>query len=196
MIFKKGDSTKWENYRPISLLNSLYKILAAILKVRIADVIDPFLQKTQFGFRKNRSTSQALQFVRRIAEMGESLHEGINQSIIMILLDWEKAFDKIKQDKLLESLERMSLPNKIIASVRNLYSNPKFAVNMGGSQSSWKKQRRGIRQGCPLSPYLFLIIMTEMFHDIHKDEKLEKKTLTNTTSSEHSTTTFSTQTIP
>ena len=55
LIFKKGDSTKMENYRPISLLNSMYKILAAITQRRLAEGIDEFLHKTQFGFRKNRS---------------------------------------------------------------------------------------------------------------------------------------------
>ena len=51
-IYKKGDTSKMENYRPISLLNSIYKIYAAIIQRRLADAIDDRLQKTQFGFRK------------------------------------------------------------------------------------------------------------------------------------------------
>ena len=54
MIFKKGGSTKFENYRPISLLNSLYKIFAAILVKRTQEGVDETLQETQFGFRKNK----------------------------------------------------------------------------------------------------------------------------------------------
>ena len=64
----------------------------------------------------------------------------------------------------------MSIPTKIIKITRALYTNPTFCVEMNGSSSSWTKQETGIRQGCPLSPYLFLIVMTAMFHDIHKDD--------------------------
>ena len=72
VIFKEGDSSKFENYRPISLLNTTYKIMAAMIKSRIEEVIDPFLQDTQFGFRKTKSTVHAIQAVRRLAEMGEA----------------------------------------------------------------------------------------------------------------------------
>jgi uncharacterized protein YbaP (TraB family) len=55
LIFKKGDSSNLGNYRPISLLNSIYKIVAAIIQKRLADTIDPYLQTTQYGFRKNKA---------------------------------------------------------------------------------------------------------------------------------------------
>ena len=59
MIFKKGSSTSFENYRPISLLNSTYNIYAAIVVKRIQDGVDHTLQETQFGFRKiNRPPTQ------------------------------------------------------------------------------------------------------------------------------------------
>ena len=54
-MYKKGDTSKMDNYRPISLLNSIYKIFAAIVHNRLADKLDKYLQKTQYGFRKGRT---------------------------------------------------------------------------------------------------------------------------------------------
>ena len=67
-------------------------------------------------------------------------------------------------------MERMSTPAKIIKITRALCTNITFCVEMNGSSSSWTKQETGVSQDCPLSPYLFLIVMTAMFQDIHKDD--------------------------
>ena len=91
----------------------------------------------------------------------------------LILIDWEKAFDKVSQKGLFSALERMSINPKLISMIRELYKNPRYKVEMDGYTSNWHTQESGIRQGCPLSPYLFLIIMTVFFHDIHQDEALE-----------------------
>ena len=58
-LYKKGDPKKQQNYRPISLLNSIYKIYASALQRRLAEALDPDLQRTQYGFRNSRSTSAA-----------------------------------------------------------------------------------------------------------------------------------------
>lgn len=155
-IYKKGNTERQEHYRPISLLNIFYKIIASILKQRIEQGIDTELQSTQYGFRKNKSTSQALHCIRRIQENTERGHTKIN----LILLDWEKAFDKIYNEKLFEAMERMG------------YQNPQFRVKICEHMSDWKNQETGIRQGCPLSPYLFLIVMTVLFKDLHADDHL------------------------
>ena len=60
LIYKKGNTSKYENYRPISLLGSLYKIFASIVQRRLADGLDEYVQKTQFGFRRDRSTADAV----------------------------------------------------------------------------------------------------------------------------------------
>eukprot|EP00975_Prorocentrum_lima_P042818 8994333-Prorocentrum_lima.AAC.1 len=90
LIFKKGDTNLFENYRPISLLNSIYKVFAALIKLRLEEEVDSRLQKMQFGFRRNRSTSQALAVVRRISDYGERTGD----PIYLLLLDWRMAFDK------------------------------------------------------------------------------------------------------
>ncbi len=171
LIFKKGDKEDLANYRPISLLNTFYKILAAIIQYRISIGIDKYLQKTEYGFRGNRGTAEAIHFVRRMVEKGESRQSNTH----LVLFDREKAFDKIEHEKLFEALQRMNVPEKTIIMITLFYNNAQFCISMDGKNSKWYMQQAGIRQGCPLSPYLFLIVMTVLFDDIHHNDKLKMK---------------------
>ena len=63
----------------------------------------------------------------------------------------------------------MEVHPKLINLVKTLYTNTQFKVEIDGRASDWQTQSTGIRQGCPLSPYLFLIVMTTMFHDVHQE---------------------------
>ena len=115
-IYKKGDSSNLANYRPISLLQVYYKIIAALVKERIDAGLDAYITKTQYGFRKSKSTAHAIFVARRIMDICEQ--EGSNLSIV--LLDWEKAFDKIDHERLIEALERLNLPKNILKMVEKI----------------------------------------------------------------------------
>ena len=151
------------------------KIIAAIIQLRISTGLDHHLQSTQYGFRKKRGTADALQYIRRMVGKGEARQN----KTLLVLLDWEKAFDKIRHEMLIDALERMNIPGRLVNLIKSMYTNPTFQVSMDGRTSEWKKQYTGIRQGCPLSPYLFIIVMSVMFHDIHNDieRKLSAKAL-------------------
>ena len=172
-VYKKGNHDNPENYRPISLLNTTYKLCAYMLKTRIAESIDSQIWNTQFGFRKGKSTAEALFCVRRLTDVVEQGHE----SLFLIFLDWEKAFDKIDHEKMFHSLERLSIPVELLDAIKSLYRMPLFQVTHGSQKSKWFKQRTGIRQGCPLSPYLFILTMHVMFSDVKdrfNDPRLQK----------------------
>ena len=158
-IYKKGNTSDLANYRPISLLNTMYKIFTVIVQ---ETGIDSRTHGTQYGFRKARSTQHAIHIIRRILEAGEST----TNKLLLVLLDWEKAFDKLTREGLFTALERANLPPKIIRIIQAIYANPEFQVEIEGEASTWKAQATGIRQGCPLSPYLFIIYMTIMFADV------------------------------
>ncbi len=141
-IYKKGDSSNLANYRPISLLQSVYKVIAALIKERIDAGIDQWITKTQYGFRHDRSTSQAIFLARRLLDLSEVDHS----SLTLILLDWEKAFDKIDHERLTEALRRAGIPNRLLRLIKAIYSEPKFQVKAGGHTSSLRRQHTGIRQ--------------------------------------------------
>ena len=94
-IYKKGRSDRPENYRPMALLNVTYKLLAVIIYDRLYETIVDRISKTQFGFRKNKNTSQPLFIYRRIQE----LQEESGLSFHTLLLDWERVFDKVHQKR-------------------------------------------------------------------------------------------------
>ena len=169
-IYKKGDPKKQSNYHPISLLNSIYKMYAALLKSRLAAAVDDDLQRTQYGFRSARSTSAPISCVKRILERAYASQD----PACFVFLDWEKAFDRIRQDKLLECLARMGIDGRMIKAITSLYNFPSFAVKIRSKQSNWSVQEQGIRQGCPLSPYLLLVVMTVIFRHVHGDLNLTR----------------------
>jgi len=90
--------------------------------------------------------------------------------MMMVLLDWEKAFDKIKPAKIFEALKRLRVHEDLIEKVQALYRCPTFEVQIDGTTSSQKSQSTGIRQGCPLSPYLFIAAMTVLFKDLEAED--------------------------
>ena len=141
----------------------LYRIYVSIIHDRIANTIDEHITNTQYGFRKKRSTAHALYLARRIQDLDEQSGE----NVVLVLLDWEKAFDKIDQSRMMEALRRLNIPRKIIANIEAIYERPKFKAKDRESESEFKLQSSGIRQGCPRSSYLFLLVMTIMFEDIH-----------------------------
>ena len=164
-IYKKGNTQDISNYRPISLLTCAYKIFASILQSRLSIAIDPHLSTTQYGFRPARSTQQPLYIARRIQDTAEQS----GNNTVLCFLDWEKAFDKINHERMFEALSRMNIPAKMIRVLQALYTCPTFQVEHDEFKSNVYEQRAGIRQGCPLSPYLFVIVMSVMFADIRSE---------------------------
>ena len=67
---------------------------------------------------------------------------------------------------MVRALERFNIPTKVIDVIKAFYADPRFVVKIKDEKSETKRQNSGIRQGCPLSPYLFLLVMTVMFTDI------------------------------
>ena len=162
-IFKKGNPALLHNYRPISLLSIFYKLFAALVLHRLRPKIDPYVWKTQFGFRRAHSTQQAVFLARRAQDQAEM--SGTN--LIFTLLDFEKAFDRVDQPKLLEALRRLNISGKTLGAIQAMYRNPRFFVKDMQGKSVVHTQGSGIRQGCPLSPFLFILLMTVLFHDVY-----------------------------
>ena len=121
---KKGNPDLPANYRPISLLQNIYKIYARLIQNRLTEAIDDRIWKTQFGFRRNRSTAQPISIIRRIQDYIESAGD----EIIILLLDWEKAFDEIDHEELLKAIARFNLTEKILRVIGSFYDNQQFFI--------------------------------------------------------------------
>ena len=132
-IFKgKGSHTDPEMYRPISLLNTAYKLFARLLQIRISEAMDRKLRETQFGFRKGRSCIQPLYILHRLQEYALDK----KGPFYMLFLDWEKAFDKISHPSLHSALVSFGLDPMYIRMIDALYEKPQFTVAAGGKSSS------------------------------------------------------------
>ena len=82
----------------------------------------------EYGFRANRSTAQALFIARRIQDLAE---EAGHDNTILVFLDWEKAFDKVDQDRMIEALKRIGIPNDMYDAIRALYEDVDFFCESG-----------------------------------------------------------------
>lgn len=167
MVFKKGKVHLCENYRPISLLNIAYKLFASLLRARLVQAgAEARLSDEQFGFRSGRSTVQAIATLRRRIECAVAWKNG---RLSVLALDWKRAFDSITISSLHQALERFGLPAHVLKVVRAIYTNRQFFVQDCGETSDVRPQAAGISQGCPLSPFLFVMVMTVMMTDASRE---------------------------
>ena len=165
-IYKgKGDDTDPSNYRPIALLNTVYKIYATMLQRRLAGNIESRLRPTQYGFRAGKGTRQPLFILRRAMEWSLMT----TTPLYILSLDWRQAFDSLDHTAMLEALSRFGLSDKMIAAVAAIYEAPTFQTRGFQDHTAEGQVHAGIRQGCPLSPYLFVIVLTVIFADIDHD---------------------------
>ena len=148
-------------YRPIALLQILYNVLASLVRSRVQQALEPWIQRNQFGFRPKKSTSKTFEnylYCQTPLDIAE-------RNLSLVLLDWEKAFDKINQQKLLQVLRRLKTPPNMLKLITLMYDSPKFKITAAGTSSAYRTQESGIRQGCLLSPYLFVLLMSALFVD-------------------------------
>ena len=139
---------------------------AKILQQRLANGgIEEKLWKNQYGFRRKLSTPMPLFIFRRIQDFAEHSYT----KHFLVFLDWEKAFDNVVQRFLVIAMETLNIPDKIIKVLESCYVEPKVRIKDRQGYSSYRKQNAGIRQGCPLSPYLFICLLTVLFMDIHTE---------------------------
>jgi len=117
------------------------KILAAIVKKRIEPGVEHALSDTQFGFRKAKSTTQAVFIARRLQDYAERM--GFNGALLF--LDWGKAFDKVDQKRLITALKQYGIPDKLLNLVKAMYKNPIFKATIDKVDSPWMPQQTGIR---------------------------------------------------
>jgi hypothetical protein len=150
-LHKGKDRRDIANYRPITLLNSDYKIFTKALALKLARTAPLVIHENQAGFLPGRSITDQIRLTQMIINYAEvEEKEGA-----IIALDQEKAYDKIAHNYLWDVLNRFNFPPLFTNTVKSLYSNAETAVMINGELSSKYRVTRGVRQGDPLSCLLF-----------------------------------------
>lgn len=147
LSFKKGDCLDPRNWRPITLLNADYKLAARVITGRLLKVIHLVVSTNETCGVPGRFISENVALLRDVVEFASSL--GV--PIAILLLDQEKAFDRIDWPFMLSTLSYMGFGSSFIAWVSLFYHRVQSDVNVNGYLSPFFHLSRGVRQDCPLS---------------------------------------------
>lgn len=161
-IHKKGEKRDPNNYRNITLLCSILKLFTKIIVNRIRYKVTT--SEEQQGFRANRSTVDAIFIVRQLIEKAIEF----NKPMFICFVDFTKAFDRIKLDDVLKSLEKNKIDYKLRRIVKELYTGNKTRIKTKKGLSEEVRMNIGIRQGDSLSPTLFNIVMDQVIKEVYR----------------------------
>lgn len=154
VLFKKGDITLAVNYRPITLLNTDYRLLAKTLATRLNPVLCQIITPEQTAYLDGRSIGDNIMFLQLLP----ALLRDEGRSAVIAFLDFYKAYDTIDRAFLLKAMEAMSIGAGFMKWTRTLLTNTNAVAVVNGFVSAPVAFVAGVRQGCPLSPLLYLFV--------------------------------------
>ncbi|MGZ4850653.1 MAG: RNA-directed DNA polymerase [Candidatus Bathyarchaeia archaeon] len=169
LLFKKGDRADMKNYRPISLLNVDYKIIAKVLANRIKSVLLSLVHHDQTGFVPGADIGENVLLAQSIIDFCEEQ----NRIGYLILLDWEKAFDRVDHTFMLKVLKRFGFGDFFVKAVQALYAEAESCISVNQFISPAFAVHSGVRQGCPLSPSLFILVVECLSARIRSNSGIE-----------------------
>ncbi|KAL4084839.1 hypothetical protein QTP88_027723 [Uroleucon formosanum] len=168
-IFKKGNPTKTENYRGISLLDTCYKILTTLILERLNPYIEEIVGNYQCGFRRGKSTIDHVFALRQIMskyyEFGKDLH--------LVFVDYKQAYDSVDREELWKTLVILGIPKKYVKLIKACYEKTLCKVCYLQGISDPFEVKSGLKQGDALSPALFNLALEKIIKDTNDDRRME-----------------------
>src|SRR5206468_679923 len=163
-IPKVSKAQECSDFRTIALISHASKALLHVIKRRITPIIERQLGDSQMGFRKGKGTRDAIFQLRRISERITQMNKEKEiqgkmttkkKKIYLCFVDYQKAFDRVRHDKLAEVMEKSGTPDLERRLIINLYWRQHAVVRWDGEISREVEVEKGVRQGCVISPILF-----------------------------------------
>ena len=168
LLPKKGDQLDPKNRRPISLLNTDYKLLTKALNNRLKSVVASVIHTDQTCGVPGRTIGNNLRLMRDVVVYANSR----NIDCAIVSLDQAKAFDRVNIGFLQKTLTKMGFGPNFRKWISLLYDNISSSVLVNGSLSAPFAVSRGVRQGCPLSPLLYAISLEPFAVTVRKDPEI------------------------
>ena len=165
LLYKKGDCLDPANWRPITLLCVDYKIAAKALGNRLLQVIASVVSPDQSCGIPGRSPAENVRLLLDVACYADQ--NNIGGAIVS--LDQEKAFDRVEISFLMKVLERMGFGPSFRNWIGLLYTDVHSPVSVNGFLTEFFPVTRGVRQGCPLSPLLYVLVMESLSSAVQAD---------------------------
>lgn len=168
LIPKCANPSEVRSFRPISLYSTMYKIFTKLLANRLKPIISSIISHNQAAFVPKRQGVDNVVIAQEVFYRMKHRRCG-NHGYVMVNLDLEKAYDKINWDFILNALKILNFPPNWVNIIRSCISSVQHSVLFNGGTTDFFSPGCGIRQGDPLSPYLFIICMEIFSAFIHKE---------------------------
>lgn len=169
LIYKKGDKRLLKNYRPISLLNVDYKILARVLSNRLKHILPNIISFEQTSCIPGRDISDTVASIRDIIDVADK--EKLEAYLIKI--DQEKAFDRVDHTYLNKIISKLGFGQHFCDWISIFYRNIFSAVKCNGFVSKYFPVKNSVRQGCPISALLFVITAEPLNYVIRNSKSIQ-----------------------
>ena len=157
-IHKGGTKDDPSNYRGITLLNTVGKIFTSIVNSRLTEWAEKqlLIPESQFGFRKNRNTTDCIFIMNTLIEI--SIAHKV--PLYVCFVDFRKAFNSVDHTMLWTKLIKLGISEQLLEILQSMYSTATSSVTLSTYEVTHQFPcKKGVRQGCNLSPLLFIIII-------------------------------------
>ena len=169
-IFKEGADAEMTNYRPITVLNTLYKILAKTVVHALLPVMPYLVDLSQAAFLTGRHIGDLIQLILSLIEACETTDE----TLTLLFCDQKKAYDRVNHGFLQKVLAQLGLPPCLRDLVTMLYADNLITIRVNGVDGTPFGPKNGVKQGCPLSTLLYLLAFQPFLSRLNLNQRITK----------------------